>query len=252
MLNDQIAVSVLQAYGLCFKRMRPDLPLDGSPERSLERIAVQDERGGVFLLEAHKPEAVKKKQAIAAALESLSRAGLKSLAPYFSCKPGRHILSLEGAHYQLSPYIEGTPLPRPQYLDEAWRGRAMAGFLVQLRSAWTKAGLEEKPTENFTIEDFVPDLVQKISARDPQLLGRLAPALALAEDFLPVLKDSPLGFCHGDFHPMNIIWGENSVRAVIDWEFCGLRPEMYDAALMVGCAGLSIPRPCPGITPAPF
>ncbi|WP_028316831.1 phosphotransferase [Desulfatibacillum aliphaticivorans] len=240
-LNNQPIEIVVKAYGLQLSRLRTDLPLDGSPERSLERIAVEDEQGGLFLLEALKPETVDRKVSIAAALEALSLAGLKDLAPYLPHKDGGHILSQEEGHFQLSLYIKGTPLPRPEYLDQAWRGRAMAGFLVKLRRTWNKAGLTPEASDDFSLQDFVPDLVRKISARDPQLLKRISPALSLAEDFLPVLKDLPLGFCHGDFHPVNVIWGEESIRAVIDWEFCGMRPEMYDVALMIGCAGIEHP-----------
>ncbi|SHI50158.1 homoserine kinase type II [Desulfatibacillum alkenivorans DSM 16219] len=240
-LKNQTIEIILKAYELQFFRIRPDLPLEGSPERSLERMAVEDDQGGLFLLEALKPETVNRKQTIAAAIEALSRADLGGIAPYLSYEPGRRIISLEDGYYQLSPYIEGSPLPRPEYLDQAWRGRAMADFLVMLRQAWTKAEMPPEESDDFSLQDFVPDLVRKISARDPRLLKRISPALSLAESFLPVFKDLPLGFCHGDFHPVNVIWGEKSIRAVIDWEFCGMRPELYDAALMIGCAGFEYP-----------
>jgi homoserine kinase type II len=32
------------------------------------------------------------------------------------------------------------------------------------------------------------------------------------------------------------------VRTVVDWEFCGWKPEIYDAALLVGCLGMEHPR----------
>ena len=53
--------------------------------------------------------------------------------------------------------------------------------------------------------------------------------------------DIPIAFNHGDFHPMNVIWSDNGIKAVIDWEFMGPKPELYDAANMVGCAGMENP-----------
>jgi homoserine kinase type II len=52
----------------------------------------------------------------------------------------------------------------------------------------------------------------------------------------------PVLFCHGDFHPLNIIWSEDSIKAVIDWEFMGIKPRIYDAANLVGCIGIEDPE----------
>ncbi|MBI9075115.1 MAG: aminoglycoside phosphotransferase family protein [Desulfatibacillum sp.] len=135
--------------------------------------------------------------------------------------------------------------PRPQYLNHAWRGAAMADFLIRLRQAAQVDGVTRATRGHFSLEDFIRNLIKTIEKRDPEVLERVSPALAIAEPFLPVLEGLPAGFCHGDFHPANIIWGEDCLKAVIDWEFCGIRPEMYDAALMVGCAGFEYP---PGIS----
>jgi homoserine kinase type II len=51
----------------------------------------------------------------------------------------------------------------------------------------------------------------------------------------------PVAFCHGDYHPLNIIWQDNEIEAVIDWEFCGLKPDIYDCANLIGCIGMEHP-----------
>jgi homoserine kinase type II len=56
----------------------------------------------------------------------------------------------------------------------------------------------------------------------------------------------PRAFSHGDFHPLNVIWSATGIEALVDWEFCGFRPEMYDAALLVGCIGMEDPRSLSG------
>ena len=38
-----------------------------------------------------------------------------------------------------------------------------------------------------------------------------------------------------------MIWGKDDLHAVIDWEFSGVKPEVYDAANMVGCLGMEHP-----------
>ena len=63
----------------------------------------------------------------------------------------------------------------------------------------------------------------------------------LRRRFYPVAEETPSTFCHGDPHPLNTIWGENRIVAVIDWEFCGWKPLLYDAALVVGCVGAEAP-----------
>jgi len=51
----------------------------------------------------------------------------------------------------------------------------------------------------------------------------------------------PVAFCHGDYHPLNIIWQGDAIAAVIDWEFCGIKAEIYDAANLIGCIGMEHP-----------
>ncbi|HQP41837.1 MAG TPA: aminoglycoside phosphotransferase family protein, partial [Smithella sp.] len=68
----------------------------------------------------------------------------------------------------------------------------------------------------------------------------------LEKDFLPVYEELPVAFCHGDYHPLNIIWSTDGIRCVIDWEFCGLKSELYDVANLIGCIGMENPRSLAG------
>ena len=56
----------------------------------------------------------------------------------------------------------------------------------------------------------------------------------------------PVCFCHGDPHAVNVIWGDGEIRGVIDWEFSGYKPELYDAALVLGCIGMEDPAALAG------
>ena len=73
-------------------------------------------------------------------------------------------------------------------------------------------------------------------------MPRIDPVLAfLEEHFMSVCDALPVGFCHGDYHPLNIIWGKEDILSVIDWEFSGIKPEIYDLVNMVGCLGIEHP-----------
>jgi homoserine kinase type II len=49
-------------------------------------------------------------------------------------------------------------------------------------------------------------------------------------------------FCHGDLHPLNVIWENNKVKAIIDWEFKGFKLDVYDVTNLVGCADIENPK----------
>jgi homoserine kinase type II len=76
----------------------------------------------------------------------------------------------------------------------------------------------------------------------------------------PALPRLPLALCHGDYHPLNVIWradppreatgtpqvGAPRIGAVIDWEFSGAKPALYDVALLIGCVGIEQPEALDG------
>ncbi len=64
----------------------------------------------------------------------------------------------------------------------------------------------------------------------------------LEKIFMEVYDTFSKSFCHGDYHPVNIIWSTNGINAVIDWKFCGYKPEIYDVANLIGCIGMENPQ----------
>jgi homoserine kinase type II len=53
-------------------------------------------------------------------------------------------------------------------------------------------------------------------------------------------------FCHGDYHPLNVIWEPAAIGAIIDWEFCGYKPALDDLANLLGCVGVEQPEALEG------
>lgn len=138
-------------------------------------------------------------------------------------------------------FIDGVPLDRRRYLHEGWRAEPLSGFLIELKDK--SRGLPYfSPEERFSIAAYILTLLSEIEGHAPALMPRVGRVLAFLEKgFLGIHDTLPARFCHGDYHPLNIIWGKDDIRSVIDWEFAGIKPEIYDLANMVGCLGVEHP-----------
>ncbi|NLT73606.1 MAG: phosphotransferase [Chloroflexi bacterium] len=237
-----IAVRVGRLWRLAVQGLCGDVIPAGSPERSLARVVAATSDGARIVIERLPPEVARRKMEIAATIDALSRAGLSYTNPYLRSSSGQHVLPL-GAHFwQVSPFLEGAPLPRPAWVWDGWRGESLAHFLVDLRRAAQSLRLPSGAP--FSVSAFCSDLLLRIRANRPGLAGSVAAIIEpLLGGWLPADGALEASFCHGDPHPLNVIWSPagESLRAVIDWEFCGLRPAAYDTALIIGCVGIEEP-----------
>ncbi len=228
-------------WGISLRSVCPQMIPDGSPERTLFRVVFEDVQGDHFVLEQIPASAYLAKMRIIQSLEYLSRNGLTVITPYRADGKGRYIQRVDHGLWQLVPFIHGAPLDRETYLYEGWRADVLSRFLVALREASRGIpffSLEER----FSIKSYIRTLVRQIDKHAPELMPRIIPVLAFLErDFMRVCDGLPAAFCHGDFHPLNIIWGKEDILSVIDWEFSGIKPEIYDLVNMVGCLGIEHP-----------
>lgn len=237
--------AILALLGLALARIREDLPVAGSPERSLERAAVEDAAGGLWVVERHALCRAERKREIAAALAFFSERLPEVKAP-LAFAPGRYVHERGGAAWSVTPFIAGTPLDRPAFAFEGWRGDALADLLVRFR----RAALDRPAGEGaggFSLPAFIRDLAATLAAREPAVHEAVSPAvLRLERELFPRLGRLPEVFSHGDLHPLNVVWSANGINGLVDFEFCGPRPETYDAALLVGCVGMEDPRSLAG------
>ncbi len=238
---DPDLTAVASPWGIRAGRARPDLCAAGSPERVLSRMVIEDVSGGLWIVEEISPASIPLKERRAEILYRLERAGLP-VHPYLRELRGAWVSCEKGRYRMLRPFVEGVPLERPGYALEAWRGRSMGAFLVSLRRAARTLPADLR-VPAFSLEAFIRELFRRIRHHDPALRPDLHPVMQRLEGRLfPVLESLPQTFCHGDFHPLNVIWSQDGVRSVIDWEFCGLKTEAFDAALLTGCIGMEHPR----------
>ena len=105
-------------------------------------------------------------------------------------------------------------------------------------------GLENiYPMQSFSLQNYIYELIDTIGIHEPELRKSIQPMVGFLEkSFMGVHDTFPKGFCHGDYHPINIIWSTNGINAVIDWEFAGYKPEIYDVANLIGCIGMEDPE----------
>lgn len=244
-LDQKLLTHVCRLWRLRLARLRPDLVIQGSPDRSAARVVIEDARGALYLVEQIPPATAMHRMRIAAILEQLHARGMGAVVPYLSDRRGQHVLPFGTSYWQISPYLDGDALSRPGWVRDAWRGDALAAFLCELRSC--SKGLAQATDSVFSPHAYCRDLLATIKNRRPDLARALAPiSEPLLGSWLPSDGALPLAFCHGDPHPLNVIWRGKSIRAVIDWEFCGLKPAPYDAALVIGCVGIEDPAALTG------
>ena len=227
-------------WGIRYRRVCSEIEIPGSPERCLQRCVIEDETQRLFVLEKIAPQALNHKKRICNALQDLFDRGLTAVHPYLRGPTGQALVEKDDGCYQIMPYIRGIALTRPDYTADGWRGTVMADFLLTLRQIGDVRSYRNEPF--FSIVAYIEEFMAILKDREPGVYEALVPVRSFLNERFTSLHDQlPVAFCHGDFHPLNIIWGRDCIRGVIDWEFAGYKPEIYDLALLIGCIGSEDP-----------
>jgi homoserine kinase type II len=242
MYSAELLKEVLKYWGLDLKKICPEISIAGSPERCDFRMVVEDKKKRLFIIENISPQVVDHKIRIIQTLEWLSDNGLQTVRPYIPMDEESYVVHLHNSYWQLVSYVDGLPLKRPEYVFDKWRGSVFADFLLGLKKASMDLPYFDKKTP-FSIKNYVQDMQRKLKNHEPELEKKVTPAIHFLEkSFMEVHDRLPIAFCHGDYHPLNVIWSERGINAVIDWEFTGYKPEIYDAANLIGCIGIENPQ----------
>ncbi len=239
---DETIINAANLWNLNIKTIVKDKEIAGSPERCEFGFVVQDSNNDLFVIESLLHEEVGHKRNIISTLNFFSEQRVKEIQPYLSDVRGEYILHHENRFWQLIPFIDGVSLDRPNYVFDKWRGKVLADFLIQLRAK--SAGVPNFSTfHSFSIKKYIYTLLVQIKKYEAALFTEIQPIVEFLEKrFMEVHDKFPKAFCHGDYHSLNIIWSSDGINAVIDWEFLGYKPEIYDAANMIGCIGVEAPE----------
>jgi len=241
MFRQTDVIDVARRFGLKLRAIHDDLTVSGSPERTTFRTVIEDDQGRLYVVQAFTKSRVQRKRAIAQTIAHLHDSGLRGSLPFHPTVSGDLVLPNRDHYWQVRPYLEGVSLPRPRWVQDSWRGDALAELLLEVRRHG--AVLPERlKGEAFFVRRYVARISADMAEHHAHLLPAVEPVLDhLARYLWPVLDDLPIAFCHGDVHPLNVIWGTQRILALIDWEFCGLKPELYDLANLIGCVGVEDP-----------
>ncbi len=236
-MTNQDYAGLLEAWGIQFSGLEPSIEIEGSPERTAARTVVLDTAGKRWILEAIDEANVERKQEVAGRLQTLCDSGLPRIHPWRKTGTDSFFQRLENRRWMVRPYVEGVELNRDAYLCDLWRMDAMTDFLIALR---THSAGWEMPF--FSIAAYAESRMAAWRVRYPERTEKLERSFsALKQNFFLAHDRLPRAFCHGDYHPLNMVWGEDCIHSVIDWEFCGTKPELYDVALLIGCIGFDDP-----------
>jgi homoserine kinase type II len=239
---DHSAAEAAGQWNLTVRQVRRDLQIAGSPDRCELRLVIECDFGRLYVLESLFEADAGHKLEIITCLNLFSEKGQKAVVPYLRSESGGYIVHGGGRLWQLSPFVCGIPLVRPEYVWDGWRGEAMAEFLSR-QNALSGDIPYLNTLSVFSITDYIQKLITQIQSHAPQVLTGIVPVLRFIEErFMKAHDRLPVAFCHGDFHPLNVIWSPDGIHAVIDWEFLGIKPEIYDAANLIGCIGIENPK----------
>ena len=243
---DSVIKRAAAKWHLDVQAIRHDIVVCGSPDRCESRFVIETADNGMYLMESLKPADLRRKKTIIRHLAYLHENNLSGITPYIRNRDGTYITAMDHRYFQLSRFVEGVALNRPDYVFEKWRGPVLANFLIDLHRVSRKMPFA-RDKGSFSIVCFINALFRKIATHEPALIKKIQPVMDfLAKDFFSAHDRLPKTFCHGDFHALNIIWSDTGICAVIDWEFSGIKPEVYDMANMIGCIGIENPEALAG------
>ena len=240
-MNKNYYQNITEHWNIKFQKERTDIKISGSPERTEFRTIIQDEKNKLYILENICEELYKHKLIICKTLDYFNKKGLKKIQPYIKNNNQEFITEINNEYWQIIPFIKNHPLKRPEYVFEKWRGPLLADFLTELWIYGKNITFFDK-SNPFDLIQYYNDMTYKMEEYNKKEYNKLRKCIKFLEkDFLEIYYEIPIIFCHGDYHPINIIWAKNNIKSVIDWEFLGYKPEIYDIANLLGCLGIEEP-----------
>ena len=232
----QIYKEILDIWNIGFDSII-DADIYGAPSRMAGRAVVLDKNGRKYLIEKHHFWNLEKKQKIAENIDIINNSGFSTCTPYLKNRDGKSVCEYKDRAWMVQQFIENDILKRPDYLDDAIKGKNAAHTLLKLYEVTSKLKMNDIHGK-FSLADHTKNLILKIKRSYPEIHNEIKDVVNMIEQlFNHSIKDQRVIFCHGDYHPLNILWRGDEIISVIDWEFSGYRPALTDVANITGCAG---------------
>ncbi len=234
---------IISFWELSFSAVGENSLITGSPNRTETRFLFSDNDGRAYIAEGY--NAGKKTPQIRQnmLLEFLKEKSLPGIHPFYRTRTGEHGVDFDGLFWQIRPYIPAENIPRPLLAERREYGILWAEFLLQMKNII--AGADDPPpmpNPPFYMTNFLPQLYTFAERKMPSITGKLQEFERLLAPFFRWERRAEGMFAHGDFHPGNILLGNGTIRAVIDWEFAGVKFPGYDMALLIGCLAMDHPK----------
>ncbi len=234
---DNLQISkVLEHFNIEFENTS-SFEIYGAPSRSADRVVVTDKNDEKFIVEKHHFWNMGKKVKIAENINLLHSNGFEECSPYIDSVQGLSVIEFENRCWMVQKFIDHDKLHRPDYLDDGLKGKAAAETLLKMYEISSNLKMNDS-IDPFSLAEHTLKTVKKIRHIHPEISAKTLDVLNIIEySFVHLIEKMPVVFCHGDYHPLNILWDGNNVKKVIDWEFSGYRPILTDIANIIGCAG---------------
>lgn len=233
---------ILSFWPITFDSPGPEERITGSPNRTEERFLFRDEEGIFYIAEGYSisKQSFQIRQNLL--LEFLAENLLGGIHPFYRTLSGEHGAEVNGLFWQIRPYIPAETLPRESLGQKEEYGLLWGNFLLEMKEKIRETS-DPPPMPNapFYMGDFLPRLEALAERKMPSVRKELDHYTRLLSPFLKWERKADGFFAHGDFHPGNILVRDGEIKAVIDWEFAGVKFPGYDMALLTGCLGMDDP-----------
>jgi homoserine kinase type II len=209
--------------------------------RLIASFLISDANSAKWLLDEIQEDQYEKFLRLAECLENLKERGIKQVQAYEHNTLGQFVTFYSGRLYMLRPQPKGSSLTHSQWLADRAKIGAFVDFLAQLKS--TSAALPHLPAiDGKSIIDYIRRTTDTFQRHRPELAERLSPILKHLEATLFItLPTTRLSLCHSNLVDENLHWTGSELSGVSGWEFCDMKNEAYDAALVAGCIGFDDP-----------
>lgn len=173
----------------------------------------------------------------------LSRNGVPTPAPLFSATSADAYVALGTKWVSVFPWRDGHHRLQPDP-DDAWR---LGAALAQLHVAGLKAPTAWRRASIYDHAHLVERFISFAQAGDPALahaISILRDELAHAAAAAPSRRDATHGIIHGDLFRDNVLWGNEGIAAILDFEQASGGSLAYDLAVCLNdwCWGDSAGR----------